>query len=327
MGCNPLDPTSVGDLFGGSSGGGNPAPSTPTIHPTQPAFGGVTPGGQGGNLGICGNGQPATFGGATPGGGTSGIQQPGLSGNQLDPNGGMNSGISQLCGSTNEVIPQNINYNDPLGPNQSGAEAPSGGPEMRAGIYNTIQQLYPGLGVNTQNSVNALRAAAANPGYADAAQLARDEINGKYLNGSPQLDAAINDTRTNAMREAQDQNARLRGQFEQNGMAFGTPQQQAQEASQGLQSSNANQAADAMRLANYQTERQNQDTAVNRLDQATGSPVNYLSQVNASELSPLSSIAQMVAGLSGGSSTSYQPQDIVNNQGYLRQLTSTVGSL
>lgn len=322
MGCDAFDAIDPlgGQLSSALSGGGNGAQaSVPSgVQPTQSAFGGYSP-----NYSIC-NGSGT--GGVSSGNGalSAGSQ---VSPNQNNASGPTNSIFNQLCGSTNTVIPQTRDYNDPLGPNASGAMAPSGGPEMRAGIYSALQQLYPGIAADTQGAVDALKSGATNPGYTGAAQLANDEINGKYLNGSPQLDTAVASMRNNAQAEAANTAANIKSQYARNGLSFSTPQTQALQSNQAAATASSNNSENQMRLANYQAERTNQNNAVQTLDDATGTPINYLSQVNAAKTQPLSSIAQMVSGLSGGYSTSYQPQDITQNDGYLRSLTKDVGSL
>jgi len=158
---------------------------------------------------------------------------------------------------------------------------------------------------------------------------------------------------TGANRQIGDQNAQIGEQYALSGMPMSTAAQEAQGNNAALQNDNANQAVAALdaqnnaslanlqgqtneslnnteaqtRYQDYSGERANQNNAVNTLNEATGAPVNYLSQTNAAQLSPLSSIAQIVQGLSGGATTSYRPQDIVNDPGAIQSIGKTVSSL
>lgn len=234
----------------------------------------------------------------------------------------------KLLGSTRQVFKSDIPWFDPLGSDASGNfSAPTGGPEQRKYIFDTLTAARPTFEQNSAQQTAALRQAATNPGYSSAAGLANRMINGEFLQGSPEFNAQMANVRQSANREADNQDAAIRSQYTRNGLAFGTANQQAQQSNRALVESGLNQSEAAARGANYANERNNQNSAVNLLDKATGAPINYLSQVPAATMAPMGMLAQIVTGLAGGGQPVVRPQDVVERDGYLRQATKSVGSL
>jgi hypothetical protein len=176
------------------------------------------------------------------------------------------------------------------------------GRNQRRELFRGMNRIRPQLeGLGAETAATA-RAGARDPGFGDARALAGSTIRGDYLNGSPQLNTAVGQMRASAGREAGDAAANIRDQFSRNGMSFGTANQQAQQSARAAATARANDTESAMRLQNYQQERQNQMNAVDMLGNATTIPVQLqqaADRANMSELEYLSQMAQIVQALSG----------------------------
>lgn len=199
------------------------------------------------------------------------------------------------------------------------------GQNMRGSIYNQIAGLWPGLMQNSQRTAGALGRAAVAPGWGQGQQLAMDTMGGKYLNGSPQLDNAMAQMRAGANAATANTNAGVRSQFAQNGMSFGSGNQEAQMASEAANNASANNAEAQARLQNYQAERANQNNAINTYATATSTPLSYMGQENEAYLQPLSEIGQLVKGLSGGGTVSNP--DTAVDKGLMGNLMGSIGSI
>lgn len=239
-------------------------------------------------------------------------------------------GISDMLGATPTTKTVNPNWYDPLGPSSVGKNgkpqfSPTGAIPIRNSIFDEFGNLSPLFQQNAATQQGMLQTAAANPGYGQAAGLAQNEIAGDYLNGSPQLDQAMAQMRAGSNASSANQDARIRSQFAQNGMSFGTANQEAQEANQAANNASANQAEAQARLQNYQTERGIQQQAPSMLDQSLSSPINYLAQIPNEYLGPLSQIAQVTSGLASGGQIA-QPDTMVQ-PGPLGQVTGAIGQL
>jgi len=224
--------------------------------------------------------------------------------------------ISNVFGVTPKYNTIHGDYYDPL---------ESQGQQMRSQVYNTISGLYPQIMSNAGQTAGAMQQAAAAPGWGQAQTLATDTMGGKYLNGSPQLDNAMGAMRSASQASTANTNAGVRSQYAANGMSFGTPQMQAQQATASANTAQANQAEAAARLQNYQAERGMQNSAVNQLATATSTPLGYLSEMNNQYTQPLTQISQIVRGLSSGGTVA-QPDTTVD-KGFLSNLLGSVGSL
>lgn len=238
--------------------------------------------------------------------------------------------LGSALGTSSSSKTINPGWYDPLGPvgfNKAGKPvySPTGGIPQRNDIFGQMDYLRPVLNNNSQQAATALQSAAANPGYKAATNLANNEIAGNYLNGSPQLDAAMAQMRAGANAGAADTNARIQSQFARNGMSFGTANQEAQQSNQAQTTAGANQAEAQARLQNYQTERANQNAAPAMLDQSLSSPINYLAAIPNEYLGPMSQMAQIVSGLSTGGQI-VQPDTMVT-PGPTTQLAGALGSL
>lgn len=187
-------------------------------------------------------------------------------------------------------------YFDPLG-TDTGVNS---GQAQRSGIYNTMQSQTGAINTGTRNYVSALNSAASDPALAQSKQYEQDILGGKYLNGSPALDNSMAQMRAAASRAVADQNAKTASGFAQNGMSFGTGNQEAQQAGTALQTSQANQTEADARLKNYEAERGYMEAAPSAIQSIDKDTTGYLSAVPGAYLAPLTSEAQIVAGLSGG---------------------------
>jgi hypothetical protein len=249
------------------------------------------------------NGAPVSYGGATQTGGNGPFQ-------------GAQNSIGSLLGLNPTYNTIHGDYYDPLD---------LSGQQMRGSIYGVLSGLSPSINQNSTMTANALRMAAGNPGFGQAADLAGSEIGGDYLNGSPALDNAMAAMRAASGAQTANTNAGIRSQFAQNGMSFGTANQESQMANEAANNASANQAEAQARLQNYQAERQLQNNAVNTLGTATSTPLSYLSQQNEAYLTPLTEIGQLVRGLSAGGTVNNP--DTVVDKGLLNNLTSAIGNI
>jgi hypothetical protein len=178
---------------------------------------------------------------------------------------------------------------------------------------------------NAQGASGAMGKAYALPGWGQAQTLASNEMQGKYLNGSPELDNAMAQMRAGSNASTANTNAGIRSQFAQNGMSFGTGNQEAQMATQAANNASANNAEAQARLQNYQAERQLQSNAVNNYATATSTPLNYLAQDNTPYMTPLTDISQIVSGLSKGGTVNNP--DTAVDKGFMSNLFGSVGSI
>lgn len=226
--------------------------------------------------------------------------------------------MASFCEPNNnkKVKPQ---WYDPLGPRRIGGTA------FREGIFSDLRKLAPELKANAAGIATRAGAAAADPGWTGAADNARRSIAGDYLNGTPQLDAALARTRAAGTREAGNAAAGIRDQFARNGMAFSTANQQAQQGAQAAATARVNDTETQARLANYQQERAQQIQAPGQLKTVMDIPLDYLSAQGTAPLVPLNAIGQLVSGLAGGGQL-IKP-DILSERNWLDAGAQNIGSL
>ncbi len=210
---------------------------------------------------------------------------------------------------------------DPLGPSNSD---PTGAKGLRTDIFGQLPGQTAKASEAAGATAGAATAAAGNAGWGDAAKLATDQINGKYLFGSPALDDAMAQMRSGSAASAANDNARIRSNYERNGMTFGTTSQEAEQNNNAVNQAGVNQAEAAAREQNYAGERQIQQGSTGMLNTALGSPVNYLQQAESDYLAPLSQEAQIVSGMTSGGASSHAQPDTVVTPGNVEQL---LGSL
>lgn len=232
------------------------------------------------------------------------------------PFSGAQSGLGAFFGVNPTYNTIHADYFDPLY---------GQGQDMRTGIYNQIAGLFPGMMSNAQGASGAMGQAYALPGWGQAQQLASNEMQGNYLNGSPELDAAMAQMRAGSEAATANTNAGVRSQYAQNGMAFGTGNQEAEAANNAANNASANQAEAQAREQNYQAERQLQSNAVNNYATATTTPLNYLAQDNEPYMTPLTEISQIVSGLSKGGAVNNP--DTAVDPGFMKDLFGSIGSI
>lgn len=230
----------------------------------------------------------------------------------------------------------NNSWMDPLGPTSVGPGGrpnfgATGAPQMRSTLFNYLGGYIPGMAQAGQNYASALGKAASDAGWNQAAGVARGNLAGQYLNGSPQVDRAIAANRNAQMADAANEGARIRSQYNQNGMGFSTGAQQADQANRTAAATQAAQNAANTYMQNYMAERANQNAAGQQLVQATAAPLNYLSQVPGAYTSGLTSAGNLLTGLSSGgqmfntgASGSYNPS---MGSSILNGFSGVVGSL
>lgn len=234
--------------------------------------------------------------------------------------------MASLCGgsSQNQVAPTWI---DPLGPGtqtKQGAKmgmAPTGAVPLRTGIFGELPGETAAAETAGTAAGTAATAAAQNPGNADAANLATNQINGDYLFGSPALDAAMAQMRGASTATGANNNAQIRSGYARNGMGFSTANQEAQQSNDATTLAGENNAEAQARLANYTNERNIQQTSPTMLNQALAAPINYLQEAGQDYLAPLSQEAGIIQQLSSG--TGAQPDTVVTPN-LMEQMTSSL---
>jgi len=179
--------------------------------------------------------------------------------------------MARVCGeSTSQVKPK---WYDPLGPTGFKRGVPqfgtTGGPEQREAIFSQLANLFPAMQDSSGRAASYAETAADNPGYGAARDLATRELRGEFLNGSPALNDFISRMRAQNVAEGENAAARMRSQYQSNGLPWSTANQQAQQAAQAAGTAKADATEAATRLANYQNERGMQQNAVDTLNAGT----------------------------------------------------------
>lgn len=206
-------------------------------------------------------------------------------------------------------------YFDPLGPNAANKiRTPTGGPEQRDWIFGQMTGDRGAINGANQNFISGLNSAAYDPARSGMRNYVSSVLGGNYLHGSPELDSAMGAMRSASAAEGANDAGRVRSQFAQNGMSFGTGNQEAQDNATTSRAAAEDSAEAQARLANYQQERQYQEAAPGEMEKQISAPLNYLQAIPQAYLSPLSSMAQLTQGLAGGGSiatpTPYQTQGL-----------------
>lgn len=99
------------------------------------------------------------------------------------------------------------------------------------------------------------------------------------------------------MGQAADVGGRLADQYSRAGLGFSTANQQAQQGQMAATGAQLSAQEAQARLANYLQERQNQQQAVQMLQQATATPAQMMAAVPGLEMQPVSQAAQIAQGL------------------------------
>jgi hypothetical protein len=234
---------------------------------------------------------------------------------------------------------QNFNqWANPLGPSSIGANGkpiftPSGAAPLGAQTLSYLGSSLPQMNQAGQAYATALQGAAAAPGFGAAQTNATDTAAGDYLAGSPELNRALAQNNAVAGAGAADEAARARSTMAKNGMAWGTGQQQVEQATQAQANEAAANTNAQAYLQNYQAERGAQNNAGSQLAQAYSAPLSYLSGVPGAYTSGLNPAASLISGLgSGGSIYSNGASQSGFDQGITSPSTgsdilNTIGSL
>ena len=189
-----------------------------------------------------------------------------------------------------------------LGPNGKPTFQASGAPQLGAQALSYLGGNLGQMNQGAQNYASALQTAAAAPGFGAAQSNATNTAAGDYLSGSPQLNRALAQNQEVASAGAADAAARARSGMAKNGMAFGTGQQQVEQAAQANANENAANTNAQAYLQNYQAERGAQNQAGSQLQQAYSAPLSYLSAVPGAYSSGVSAAAPIISGLGSGGS-------------------------
>lgn len=215
-----------------------------------------------------------------------------------------------FCGSSQQQSNNTADLNqwaNPLGPSSIGPNgrpvfAPSGAAQAGASALNYLGSQAPAMNAAGQASAAALQGAAANPGFGAAQTNAANTAAGDYLAGSPALNRQLAQTQAAAGASAADAAARARSTMNENGMAWGTGQQQVQQAATAQGNEAAAQNNAQAYLQNYQAERGAQNQAGGQLAQAYAAPLSYLGAVPGALASGTATAAPLISGLGSGGS-------------------------
>lgn len=232
-----------------------------------------------------------------------------------------------FCGSDKKYTdaPQ---WFDPLGPTQSGNNAPTGGPEARARIFDYLQSIYPQTQSKVNMVENATRSAAGAPGFEQAKGLSEATMRGDYLHGSPELNKAMDSTRRRTTAEAADTGANLQDQFTRGGVAWTTANEQAQQANKAAAAARAGETEASTRAGVYQQERGAQNAAPAQYAAATSMPLSYLQTIPGMQMKPIQDTAQIVQGLSNSQGMIATPNSaVVRQPGVMDYGISTMGAM
>jgi hypothetical protein len=211
-------------------------------------------------------------------------------------------GSSQQGGSntSNENLWQNALGPSSIGPNGRPIFTPSGAAQLGQQTLNYLGGQQPQMNQAGQAYAGALQGAAANPGFGAAQTNATNTAAGDYLAGSPALNRQLAQTQAAAGGAAADAVARQKSMFNQNGMAWGTPEAQAAQATTAQANEGAAQNNALAYLQNYQAERGAQNQAGGQLAQAYSAPLSYLGAVPGAYASGPNAAAPLISGLGSG---------------------------
>lgn len=215
-----------------------------------------------------------------------------------------------FCGSSQEASNTGTSstgygWQNPLGPTSIGAGgkpnfSATGAPQLASQLFSYLGSSMPQMQQAGQNYATALGTAASAPGWGAAQSNATGTAAGDYLAGSPELNQALARNQATAGAAAQNEVARQQSEMAKNGMAWGTPSQEAAQSTVAGANANAANTNAQTYLQNYQGERAAQNNAGSMLAQATGTPLSYLSAVPGAYTSGLTPAANLLSGLSSG---------------------------
>jgi hypothetical protein len=213
-----------------------------------------------------------------------------------------------FCSGTQTANNNTANANqwaNPLGPSSIGPNGrpiftPSGAAQAGSQALNYLSGSMPQMNAAGQASAAALQGAAANPGFGAAQTAAANTAAGDYLSGSPQLNRALAENQAQAGAGAADAAAHARSTLNNNGMAWGTGQQQVEQAATAQGNEAAANTNALAYLQNYQAERGAQNQAGGQLAQAYAAPLSYLGAVPGAYASGAAAAAPLISGLGSG---------------------------
>jgi hypothetical protein len=209
-------------------------------------------------------------------------------------------GTSQNSNEANNNLWANPLGPSSIGPNGRPIFTPSGAAQAGQNALNYLGSQAPQMNAAGQASATALQSAAANPGFGAAQTNAANTAAGDYLSGSPALNRQLAQTQAAAGASAADAAARARSTMNANGMAWGTGQQQVEQAATAQGNEAAAQNNALAYLQNYQAERGAQNQAGGQLAQAYAAPLSYLGAVPGAYASGTAAAAPIISGLGSG---------------------------
>jgi hypothetical protein len=185
--------------------------------------------------------------------------------------------------------------------------------KLRAGVWSDMQGLQPQANANTADVQTRLNSAENDPGFGQMGSLAREQIAGKYLHGSPELTNQINRIQAAGQRAGADSAANIKSMYARNGMTFGTANQQAQQASRAAYTAQAQDTAANLAASNYARERGIQNASGDELTASILNPANIAGQKNNSLYQNLNNRSGLITGLATGGTT-MNPDNLVTQK-------------
>jgi hypothetical protein len=191
----------------------------------------------------------------------------------------------------------------------------SGGSDVRNDVYTQRAALSPVWNSRAATASSGLVTQASSPLWGQSFNMFSDQINGKYLGGSPQLTDQINTMRAQSAREAGDQQADITSRYARTGnsLSTGVNQQLTNTGAAARARSDATQAG--IIGQNYTRERDFQNRSVQNAEYSANVPSNLLTQANAVGFDPLAKSAQLAMQLSGGGQVA--APDVIQKPGVL----------
>lgn len=221
---------------------------------------------------------------------------------------------------------------DPLGPDASDKHKPTGGPEYRKKIFNSMSNSRAQADKFTNKAQGWMYTLGGDSNFDKfnwnrMRQLGVDTLNGKYLDGGKYLDPAVSKMRNASAANVSTGQAAARSAASRAGVAFSTADQEAQDSVRAGARATADQMEANMRQGVYLDERKQQPTGGSLLIEGANAPLNALNQATNSIYSPIAKEAQIVQGLSGGGT--YMTPEVVQTQkpGGLDYATQIASSL
>lgn len=226
------------------------------------------------------------------------------------------------AGSRSQQVTEEPKFFGPFGENSI-----PGASSARSYVYGQAGARRGTAQENRDRMTGYITSAAENPVLAESVDLARRQIRGDYLDGSPQLADYLDRIQSMAERGGADEEAAIRSRFQRGGVNFSTGQQL---ASQGVRAARRTQGEDnASRImfGNYGQERQIQQRSPGMAESSLAAPINFLGQLNPALYDDLSKESDLIMKMATGGGLATPNVSVVQKPGALDYATQILGVL